>query len=251
MNSNMSDSEKIVIDQKSFMYVILYMSDENAVKITCQHYETQYGWFCSIENDLINNSIELDKSNFHYKISPKTLFSLLNDFKQHALNPIYTFQFPEFEKSTQPIVITLITSLPNNKANDVKYISLQPNIDSDIERLTLKIEDCETQIKLLRKKQENDHEDLLKLRKTIQQKHEVSDDESAANKRKSASKPKPVHQEFIACELKLQRKKNPGLKNEDYMRLAAKKWHKYKEKHGIVTSKITAKKKMVDKEESE
>ena len=181
----------------------------------------------------------------------------------------------------------LTTSLPNNKANDVKYIRLQPNIDSDIERLTLKIEDCETQIKLLRKKQENDHEDLLKLRKTIQQKHEsdnevsddeavankrksaskpksvhqefiaresdneVSNDEIAANKRKSASKPKPVHQEFIACELKLQRKKNPGLKNEDYMRLAAKKWHKYKEKHGIVTSKITAKKKMVDKEESE
>lgn len=299
--SNMTDSEKVFIDQKSFMYVISYMPDKNAVKIACQHRKTYYRWICLLNNDLINDlindSIELDKSNFHYKISPKTLFSLLNDFKQNALNPIYTFQFPEFENSAQPIVITLTTTLPNNEANDVKYISLQPDIYSDIERLTLKIEDCETQIKHLKikdyetqiKQLREKHEQNKKIheenkiinkamkivigclakqveeikqavndlqKKDIDEDDDESDNEVLSNKRKSASKPKTAHQAFIASELKLQRKKNPGLKNEDYMMLAAIEWNKYKEKNGIVTGKkpaqkITAKKKKVEADESE
>jgi len=40
---------------------------------------------------------------------------------------------------------------------------------------------------------------------------------------------------FIQKELKHQRQKKPGLKNKEYMKLAAIEWNKYKEKNGIVT----------------
>ena len=64
---------------------------------------------------------------------------------------------------------------------------------------------------------------------------EKKDEKKDDIKRKSTDKPKSQYQLFIGDELRKQRAEQPGLKNNEYMKLAARSWNKYKEEYGIVT----------------
>lgn len=44
------------------------------------------------------------------------------------------------------------------------------------------------------------------------------------------------YREFISRELRKLRDENPDLENTEYMKMAAKNWSRYKDKHGIVVA---------------
>ena len=88
---------------------------------------------------------------FSLKVTPYKLFCLLKDLSLGKLHSIYRFVLPEeFGGAANNIPIELVTTLPNYGAPDIKRFELIPDNLSDASRLSLKIQDCETEIRNLK-----------------------------------------------------------------------------------------------------
>lgn len=86
------------------------------------------------------------------------------------------------------------------------------------------IKDVEEQIKMYM----NMINFMLQLNNTNDKKIIINKNEKSANPISNNNNKKMTYQEFISKEIKEQKKKNLGLKNTEYLTLAAEEWNKYK-----------------------